>query len=642
MVICYEKSFHLSDEDHCHGERLPMRITNKNLSRSRRRRSERLAIVLPVSIYAPGRGDSKPVQAVTRDISKSGVSYEADRRHPLGTKLLLSFAKDGNQSKRLHQISAQVVRVSKLPRGNTFLVGARFTDSVQASGELAELLRHQMRISKALLQIVNALSPTAEMKAIVEKISRATAMALEAQEAFLFLPLNERGIFSAGVDRTGRKLRIVTGRGLLGQAASSGTTMNLVSPSQHPLFALDSDRPINSSTRSVLCTPLRGATRSVSGLLLVLNKLHGPFAREDEDLALAIANQVSAVLREASLMERINNIKRFNERILETVASAIITVDKYGRLTSANRAAAEIFGFHPSKDAGKGIYELLDRTTNPRLCGILEDTLRDRRRQTAYDARLLRRDKANYGINLTAVPMKSSKGSFSGVVLVAEDITKEQRFITTMSRYLAREVAEQMFHSKKWGKLGGTKTDVTILIADIRNFTRLSEKMDPMDVMDLLNVYFSPMINVIFRHQGMVDKFMGDAILAVFGVPVRKDDDSLRAVHAAIEMRRELSELNTAMIHRRGIALEIGIGITSGIVISGNLGSERRMDFTVIGDPVNLASRLEGLTKKVQRRILISENVQRAVKDVVPCEFLGRFRIRGKSQRVPTYAVQNT
>ena len=137
----------------------------------------------------------------------------------------------------------------------------------------------------------------------------------------------------------------------------------------------------------------------------------------------------------------------------------------------------------------------------------------------------------------------------------------------------------------------------------------------------------------------MVDKFMGDAILAVFGVPLPRKQDALRAVRAALAMRKELRTINRELARSGRTTLEIGIGITSGAVISGNIGSERRMDYTVIGDPVNLAARLEGLTKEVGRKILISENVRNAVGRNVQCEELGIFKIRGKQEEVRVFAV---
>jgi adenylate cyclase len=357
---------------------------------------------------------------------------------------------------------------------------------------------------------------------------------------------------------------------------------------------------------------------------------------------MAVASQISVVLREARLFENIRNMKNYYERILESIATGILAFDRLGKLTTVNRAGTEIFGFGTSADAGKDFATLFEGTANARLALLSEDVLTKQRGHRAYDVRFLRRDGLSFSLNLSALPLQDTQGNSLGGVLVAEDITQEQRLMNTLCRYMAREVAEQVLQNKDELKLGGTRTEVTILLTDIRNFTSISEQMDPWDIVNLLNAYFPRIINVIFRHQGMVDKFIGDSILAVFGVPVPREDDALRAVRAALEMRKEVGAINRERARKQQMTIEMGTGITSGTVLSGNIGSERRMDYTVIGDPVNLAARLEGLTKVVKRRILVSERVQAAISKEIPCEALGLFMVKGKREKVPVFAVKTS
>ncbi len=319
-----------------------------------------------------------------------------------------------------------------------------------------------------------------------------------------------------------------------------------------------------------------------------------------------------------------------------------LTFDEFGKLTTINRAGTEIFGFQSSTDVGKEFRGLFSGTANARLASLAGEVLAQQRGRKAFDVRFLRRDGSSFSLDLNVLPLQDVQSNFLGGVMVAEDITHEQRLMNTLCRYMAREVAEQVMQNKDELKLGGTRTEVTILITDIRNFTSISEQMDPWDVVDLLNTYFPRMINVFFRHQGMVDKFIGDSILAVFGVPVPKEDDALRAVRAAVEMRKELRSINRERALKGQRTIEIGIGITSGTVISGNIGSERRMDYTVIGDPVNLAARLEGLTKEVQRMILVDERVEKVIRNEIPCEALGLFAVKGKREQVPVFAVKTS
>jgi adenylate cyclase len=539
-------------------------------------------------------------------------------------------------------IPAQIVRVSRPGRSNRTAVAARFLDAHRANLVFGELLRARIRTSSALLQILRALSPGVELGAVIEDICRATEGAMQAEKALLFLYAPQQRALCARTRMAGRSVdfRIRLGEGLVGRAAESGRVIKVSSLATDPRYRPASEKYFDESTRSVLCIPLRKEDGISPGLLVLVNKHYGPFTREDEELGVAVANQIAVVLREARLFENIRNLKSYYEGILESISTGILTFDKLGKLTTINRGGIEIFGFRTKAERGKKFATLFEGAANARLASLIEDVLTKRRLRKAYDVRFLRRDGANFSLDLRALPLQDTQGKFLGGVLVAEDITQEQRLMNTLCRYMAREVAEQVMQNKDEAKLGGRRTEVTVLITDIRNFTSISEQMDPWDVVELLNTYFPRLINVIFRHQGMVDKFIGDSILTVFGIPMPREDDALRAVRAALEMRRELDAINRERARKGQITIEIGIGITSGTVISGNIGSERRMDYTVIGDPVNLAARLEGLTKEVRRRILVNERVQAAISKEIPCEPLGLFTLKGKREKVAVYAVK--
>ena len=225
------------------------------------------------------------------------------------------------------------------------------------------------------------------------------------------------------------------------------------------------------------------------------------------------------------------------------------------------------------------------------------------------------------------------------MVIVADDITQEQRLMSTLCRYVTRQVAEQVMKDRDKLKLGGNRSLVTVLFSDIRDFTTISERSSAEEVVSLLNAYFSRMLEPIFSFEGTLDKFIGDAIMAVFGAPVFRDDDAERAVRAAIAMRRALRAYNRERAAQGLPPIGNGIGITKGEAISGNIGSLQRMDYTVIGDTVNVASRLEGLTKNYPYKILINEDVYLEVKDKIPCVDLGLAHVKGKEGDVHIYGV---
>jgi adenylate cyclase len=610
-----------------------------------RRQSERLSIELPIAISVPGgRGKASTEQAITLDLSRGGVSFATPRAYQPGMSIQLSFPDLQFLPRKVRSIHAQVVRVGKLAPDKSRAVAVRFVDMDLANLIFSELLRAHMRTSSALLGIIRALTPGAEMEVVIEDICRATERAMDAEKGMLFLRVPQRSILRTTLSLDGRKkeIQIHLGEGLVGIVAERGRVTNVPSLAADRHYLPRAEKYFDKNTRSVLCVPLSKEGGVSPGVLVFLNKRYGRFTREDEALGTAVASQISVVLLEARLFTNIRNLKDYYERIFESVATGILTFDEFGKLATINRAGTEIFGFQTSSDVGKEFESLFSGPANVRLASLTRDVLIQQRARKAYDIRYLRRDGSNFSLDLNALPLADSVNNFRGGVLVAEDITHEQRLMSTLCRYMAREVAEQVLQNKDELKLGGTRTEVAILITDIRNFTSISEQMDPWNVVDLLNAYFPRMINVFFRHQGMVDKFIGDSILAVFGVPIPKKDDALRAVQAALELRRQVRAINQERARKGLMTVEIGIGITSGTVISGNIGSERRMDYTVIGDPVNLAARLEGLTKEVQRMILVDERVEKVIRSAIPCEALGSFAVKGKREKVPVFAVQTS
>lgn len=214
----------------------------------------------------------------------------------------------------------------------------------------------------------------------------------------------------------------------------------------------------------------------------------------------------------------------------------------------------------------------------------------------------------------------------------------EKEFIkNTFERYVSKELAHEILQHKEELQLGGEEKEVTILFSDLRGFTSLSEKLAPAEVVSLLNTYFTGMIEVITSHQGMVDKFIGDAIMALFGAPIRRGDDPLQAVRCGLEMQRQMQSLNEVRISQGLPPLIMGIGINTGAVVAGNIGSIHRMEYTVIGDTVNVASRLEGASRSGD--VLITEATYLKVKDAVRVTRLEPMIFKGKSSQINIYRV---
>ncbi len=218
-------------------------------------------------------------------------------------------------------------------------------------------------------------------------------------------------------------------------------------------------------------------------------------------------------------------------------------------------------------------------------------------------------------------------------------VVEETRIRADLSRYLSSELVDGIVRNELQLKLGGERREVTVLFADVVAFTPLTERHEPEDVVAVLNELFTFLTEIIFRHGGIVDKFMGDCVMAVFGVPRPIDDGPARAVRTAEEMMRWLEAGNVRWRKELGTDLQLGIGINTGQAVAGNIGSERRMEYTVIGDAVNVAARLESIARPGQ--ILLTETTYRHLGDEFDCEPLGSHRLTGKEEQVVVYSVMD-
>ena len=205
--------------------------------------------------------------------------------------------------------------------------------------------------------------------------------------------------------------------------------------------------------------------------------------------------------------------------------------------------------------------------------------------------------------------------------------------------YLTASVINEMLKDPSKLKLGGDKKDLTVLFSDIRGFTTISEKLTPEDLVHLLNEYLTEMTNLVFKYDGLLDKYMGDAIMAVFGAPLDQPDHAVRACRTALGMMEELRKLQKKWADEGRPVLDIGIGINSGDMVVGNMGSDMRFDYTVMGDMVNLGSRLEGINKEYGTNIVISEYTYAVIKDVFFCRELDSVRVKGKKLPVKIYEL---
>ncbi len=218
---------------------------------------------------------------------------------------------------------------------------------------------------------------------------------------------------------------------------------------------------------------------------------------------------------------------------------------------------------------------------------------------------------------------------------------REKRQVKKLfSRYVSKDVYDRLVADPSLAALGGARRTMTVLFSDVRGFTAMSEKGSPEEVVAQLNEYFSRMVQVVFDHRGTVDKFVGDMVMALFGAPLDDDDHAEHAVQAALAMVEALGELNAGWQAQGRPTLDIGIGINTGDMVAGNIGSDTIMSYTVIGDAVNLGARLESLNKDYGTRVIISEATRSRLKGRYDIHPLGDVVVKGKSKPVAIFEVK--
>lgn len=219
---------------------------------------------------------------------------------------------------------------------------------------------------------------------------------------------------------------------------------------------------------------------------------------------------------------------------------------------------------------------------------------------------------------------------------------KERREMKDLfSKYVSKDVLEEILREPGKVSLGGEEKEVTVFFSDIRGFTTLSEKTTPRELVEILNKYFTAMTEEVLKNKGVLDKFIGDAIMAFWGAPIDDPKQAQNAVLAATGMLKKLKELNRELIEKWNAQINIGVGIYTGRAVVGNIGSESRFDYTIIGDTVNVASRLEGLNKEYKTQIIIGEPTKNKIGDKYKFKPLGSVSVKGRTEPLNIFTLSD-
>ncbi len=506
------------------------------------------------------------------------------------------------------------------------------------NGQLYEEICRVRTNEKLMLEVTDAISSQLYLEPLLQKIMEVTSELLDAQRSTLFLnDKHTNELWSMVAQGSTSSIRFPNHLGIAGSVFTSGQVVNIPDAYADPRFNKEFDRKTGFKTDTILCMPIRNKKQETLGVIQVLNKNGGPFTVSDESRLKVFCSQASIAIENAVLFENVENMRSYNESMFGSMSNGVLTLDQHNHVVRCNKAFEELFKVKEADIAGSTATDFFS-DTNAWVLAPMDGVLTSRKPDITMDQEFKSPTGEVISVNLTIVPLTGTKQEKLGLMLIFEDISTEKRVKSTMSRYVAKEVMDQLLNSGA-NALGGKTLDVAVLFSDIRSFTSISEESGAEATVLMLNDYFTLMVDEILANHGILDKYIGDAIMAVFGTPFTSGEDSDRAVRAGIGMLRQLQEFNRKRAEEKKRPIDIGIGINTDRVVSGNIGSPKRMEYTVIGDGVNLASRVEGVTKYYGARLIITEFTFRKLKDKYQHREIDRIRVKGKDEPVGIYEI---
>lgn len=547
----------------------------------------------------------------------------------------------------------------------------------------------------ALLKAISSLEQSLDLEKTLQSVMEEARQLMQADRSTLWLIDDESGDLWSKVKSADGKsmmeLRNPKNSGIVGHVATTGELLNIPDAYQDPRFNPEPDKRTGYTTRTILCMPVFDSGGKLIAVTQLINKAQGTFTTSDEAFMRAFNIQAGVALENAKLFESVLVEKQYQKDILQSLSDAVISTDMEGRIITINDAALQLIGCPEDTDHSRKIRDrwqtaLLHRPVweaipIDNLQFRLEDSLKHGARNYVPEQSLRvaiapgpgteldpiselalpdRDNPALYrpwgdptatpvpkevvqsierSINLTVNPLTNPEGGVLGGLLVLEDISQEKRMKSTLYRYMTPGVAERVMALGDDLLMKGERKDVTVLFSDIRGYTTLTEDLEADKVVEMLNAYFETMVESVFHFEGTLDKFIGDALMAVFGAPLPLTNHAWAAVQSALDMRRRLAKFNNERGALGQPKIRIGIGVSSGEVVSGNIGSQRKMEYTVIGDGVNLSSRLEGVTKEYGCDIVISEYTYALCADRIWARELDRTQVKGKQRAVGIYEL---
>lgn len=563
---------------------------------------------------------------------------------------------------RLNQSMQRILHVlpekinSLAQEGTTPSVSAPFERERAALTSSISTLKRERNELETLYDIARILNSTLEFDKVLQLVMEQVIGFVNAERGFLALvnPDTNELDFTIALDKRGRTIDRSAYR-------NSRSTVNRVVQTREPVLtddaqiddALKGQESIMAyGIRSIMCAPLVVRNHCI-GAVYVDSRINANlFVPKHRELLLAFCHQAAIAIDNARLfadlnktIRQVNEDKQYMDNIFASIANGVITIDSAGTITTFNDAAAKILRMDPKAAVGRSYQEAFSERPQVGLDELLQNARHYHEHGTmvtnSFDGEIPGAGEVN--LNLYVSALRDTQNTHIGMALVIDDRTELKRseaqakqIRRIFERYVHPNVVQQLIKDPMALNLGGETKEISVVFADIRGYTRLSESMAPEKMMNLLNSYLEIMVEEIWHEEGTLTAFMGDALMAIFNAPLLQEDHAVRAVRAAWNMRQAVQKYQQE--HPLGIPIAFGFGVNTGLGVVGNLGSKGRMqNYTAIGDAVNISARLQ--QNAIDNNILLNHSTFVQVRQLVLASKVPPLQVKNKSAPLDVWTL---
>jgi adenylate cyclase len=540
------------------------------------------------------------------------------------------------------QLNKQTAMQSSEDMARLFVDVRRALEELERRIEAQEKEHAQLRAMQDVGAVINS---SLELNEVLSFVMDAIIRLTQAERAILLLTDEETGRLEVQVARNvdqetiEKSSSFEISRTIVRSVAETGEPVATMNAQSDPRFAA-TESIISYNLRSILCVPLK-IKDNIIGVVYADNRIvSGIFGDADRDLLATFANQAAVAIENARLFQQIRQhlmeiteMKDLMDNVFESIASGVITIDEEDRVALYNQAAERILGVEPQSVLYE-TYVLAMEILNLPVEPIVEDVkLNGDMRHAEMDI-IVRNRPGTTALNLTISPLRDIQEESMGVAMVLNDISETKR-LESVRRYLPPALVDQVRDVDAAQR--PQRRVMTVLFADVRGFSTFSENLDPEELIEIINGYFTEAVKAISHYGGLTDKFMGDAVMALFNTPLNpQEDHAERAIRTALMIQENMREYHTQLPESRH--LYFGTGIHLGEAVVGNVGSAMRKDYSAIGDAVNLAKRVQENAQPGQ--ILLSGPAYDAVRSWVEVGELQLIKVKGRQALEQIYELK--